>query len=208
MRILGYGEDALTLWALKQHMPKILGKFKDKTSLSECIAFYRPSFGRRGKGNSIFGEFDAIIASKQSIYLIESKWDNHNKFSNKEFPLEDHQVLRHQIFTWYLTHWSKKYSGNWQSFRDENQTYFSFLNKSMAPSGSLLARNLEYILKKIHEHCGVPSEANIKNVFLFFFNSEKSNPPTKIAKDFTLIPIEYNGETEDNFVTLLSEQNR
>jgi hypothetical protein len=77
-----------------------------------------------------------------------------------------------------LTHWNEKYSDDWQTFGNENQERFSFLKKSIAPTGGLLARNIEYILKKIHEHCGVPSERNIKNVFLFFYNSEKSNPPT------------------------------
>lgn len=143
MQVLGYGEDALTLWALKQNSSKILGKFQDKTALSDCIAFYRPSFGRHGKkGSSIFGEFDAIIVSKQNIYLIESKWDNHSEFSNQEFPLADHQILRHKIFAWYLTHWKKKYSGDWQTFITENQADFPFSNKSIAPSGSLLAKNL------------------------------------------------------------------
>jgi len=206
MQIFGYGEDALTLWALKQNISKILGEFQDTTTVSDCIAFYRPSFGRHGKdGSAIFGEFDAILASKQNIYLIESKWDNHTNFSNEEFPLETHQILRHQIFKWYLTHWNEKYSGDWQTFVNENQERFPFLKKSIAPSGSLLARNLECILKKIREHCSVTSERNIKNVFLFFYNSGKSNPPTKIANDFTLIPVEYSGETNDNFVTLFSE---
>ena len=205
-RIFGYGEDAFTLWALKQHVSKILGGFKDKTAISDCIAFYRPSFGRRGKkGSSIFGEFDAIIVSKQNVYLIESKWDNHSEFSNEEFLLEKHQILRHQIFTWYLTHWNEKYSGDWQTFINENQERFPFRKKSLAPTSSLLAQNLEYILTKVHEHCGYPSERNIKNIFLFFYNSEKSEPPTKIENDFKLIPIKYNREIKDNFVTLYSE---
>jgi hypothetical protein len=50
---------------------------------------------------------------------------------------------------------------------------------------------------------GKLSLMRIKNVFLFFYNSEKPSPPTKITKGFT--SIEYNGETKDNFVTLFSE---
>jgi hypothetical protein len=96
MQILGYSEDALTLWTLKQNISKILGEFQDNTTVSGCIAFYRPSFGGHGKdGSAIFGEFDAIIVSKQNIYLIESKWENHTDFSNEDFPLENHQILRH-----------------------------------------------------------------------------------------------------------------
>ena len=80
-KILGYGEDALTLWALKHHVPKILEEFQDKTPILDCLVFYRPSFGRHGQANSsVFGEFDAILASRKNIYLIESKWDNLTQF--------------------------------------------------------------------------------------------------------------------------------
>lgn len=202
MKIVGYGEDALTLWALRQHTSKILEEFPDKTPISECIAFYRPSFGRCGRGNSIFGEFDAIIASKQNVYLIESKWDNHNDFKNEEFSLKSHQILRHQIFVWYLTHWNKKYSGNWQSFVNEQKENFPFPNKTIASNSSLLAQNLEHILTKIHEHCSYLSESNIKNVFLFFYDSEKSTCPTKTNDSFKIIPIAYSREIEGNFVTM------
>lgn len=79
-KIFGYGEDALTLWALKQHTSNILEEFQDKTPISNCLIFYRPSFGR-GFG-SVFGEFDAILVSRENIYLIESKWDNLAEFKN------------------------------------------------------------------------------------------------------------------------------
>jgi hypothetical protein len=199
---LGYGEDALTLWALKQHVSKILEEFQDKTAISDCLVFYRPSFGRHSKTNSsVFGEFDAIIASKENIYLIESKWDNLSQFHNKEFTLRDEQTLRHEIFSWYLTHWNSKYSNNWQSFINENQEHFPYQQKSIAPSGSLLAQNLEHILTTIHNHL---LKKNIKNVFLFFYNAEKSKPPTIVSDSFKLIPIRYDEEIKDNFVTLFS----
>lgn len=206
MEIIGYGEDALTLWALKQHTSKILEKFHDNTPISECLIFYRPSFGRHSKANSsVFGEFDAIISSKENIYLIESKWDNFSEYKNEEFILRDEQILRHEIFSWYLTCWNSKYSNNWQSFINENQESFPFPQKSIAPNGSLLAQNLEHILTRIHKHYNNLSEKNIKNVFLFFYNAEKSKPPTIINDSFRLIPIRYNEEIKDNFVTLFSE---
>jgi hypothetical protein len=206
LTIIGYGEDALTLWALKQRISKILNKFQDKTSVSDCLIFYRPSFGRHSKANSsVFGEFDAVIASKGNIYLIESKWDNLSEFNNEEFTLREEQTLRHKIFSWYLTHWSKKYSDNWQSFISEHQKDFKIKNKTIAPKDSLLSRNLEFILNKIHEHCKVVSENNIKNVLLFFYDSEKSKPPTKTNDAFKLIPINYEKEIKDNFVTLYSD---
>lgn len=202
MKILGYGEDALTLWALKHYASRILDKFHDKTDASNCLVFYRPSFGRHSKGRSVFGEFDAILASKENIYLIESKWDNLTEFNNAEFTLREEQTLRHEVFSWYLTHWHKKYSGNWEPFINENQNSFKFNGKTIAPKDSLLARNLEFILNKIQEYCEHISENNIKNVLLFFYNNEKSTPPKKTNKAFKLIPIEYNKEIEDNFVTV------
>lgn len=99
-RIFGYGEDALTLWALKQHTSKILNEYQDKTPISDCLIFYRPSFGRHSKANSsVFGEFDSILTSRENIYLIESKWDNLAKFTNDELILREEQTLRHKIFS-------------------------------------------------------------------------------------------------------------
>lgn len=200
--ILGYGEDALTLWALKHHISKILGEFQDKTKLSDCLIFYRPSFGRHSKANSsVFGEFDAILASRENICLIESKWDNLTEFDKDELMLSDVQTLRHEVFSWYLTHWSKKYSNNWESFIKEHHDNFEFNDKTIAPKDSLLARNLEAVLSKLHEHCQNVSSDNIKNVLLFFHDA-KNTPPTKTNKGFILIPINYSKEINGNFVTL------
>jgi len=202
--IIGYGEDAFTLWVLKQHVSRILEQSEDRTTPSSCLIFYRPSFGRHSKQNSsVFGEFDAIISSVENIYLIESKWDNLTEFNNDEFILREEQILRHKIFSWYLTHWDRKYSNDWQTFINEHQTDFKFKDKTLAPKGSLLATNLEFILNKSLEHCRrFSSEDNIKNVLLFFYNSEKSRSPLKTNTEFTLIPIDYSKEIPDNFVTL------
>jgi len=48
MKLLGYGEDALTLWALTNKTSYIYKHLKGEIPPSECIAFYRSSFGRRG----------------------------------------------------------------------------------------------------------------------------------------------------------------
>jgi hypothetical protein len=202
-KILGYGEDALTLWVLKQHTSKILDEFQDKTPISECLIFYRPSFGRHSKANSsVFGEFDAILATKCNTYLIESKWDNLTEFNKEELKLREEQTLRHKVFQWYLTHWSKKYYGNWQSFINEHQTDFKIENKSIAPKNSLLSRNLEYILNKIQQHCESISESKIKNVLLFFYDAEKSKFPVVTRSLFKLIPIDYSREIKGNFITI------
>jgi len=73
----------------------------------------------------------------------------------------------------------------------------------MAPTDSLLARNLDFILTTLQKHFGkVSSERNIKNVLLFFYNKNKSTPPTKITKGFNLVAIDYSEEIKGNFIPL------
>ena len=51
--IFGYGEDAFTLWAFKKRISEILDKLNDHSSQSDCLIFFRPSFGRSGgKGSA------------------------------------------------------------------------------------------------------------------------------------------------------------
>jgi len=205
-KILGYGEDALTLWALKHCTSDILESFQDQTAPSDCLIFYRPSFGRHSKeGSAVFGEFDAILVSSQNIYLIESKWDNLLTYDDNELALRPEQVTRHSIFSWYITRWDRKYSSNWKSFVKDHQYEFQkkIRTKNIAPTGSLLATNLEFILNKLLEHCKTFSPVdNIKNVLLFFYNKEKSTPPSKINRPFKLVSIDYSQEITGNFVTL------
>jgi hypothetical protein len=201
--ILGYGEDALTLWASKRHVSTILNHFKDPSLPADCTIFYRPSFGRHSKENaSVFGEFDALIASSQNVYLIESKWDNLTKSKNIELVIRREQLMRHQIFAWYLTHWKREYSNKWADFAKEQQYSFDFGGKTIPPANSLLARNLEFILNKLLERCkAFSSENSIKNVLLFFYRG-KSGPPNKVNKAFTIIAIDYGKEVLGNFVML------
>ena len=57
--ILGYGEDPLTFWALKSKLSNILEKLEDESEPSDCLIFYRPSFGRSGGAQRAeFGEFE------------------------------------------------------------------------------------------------------------------------------------------------------
>ena len=64
-RIFGYGEDTFTLWALRHRKSEILKEFQDKTSPSDCLVFYRPSFGR-GDGAE-FGDSVAIESLNKTI---------------------------------------------------------------------------------------------------------------------------------------------
>jgi hypothetical protein len=205
-KILGYGEDALTLWALKNRMSNILNHFKDETSPSDCLVFYRPSFGRSGGRESAeFGEFDAILISRKNVFLIESKWDNLSPFKDERKIMGYVQELRHELFAWYLANWHKKYLNDWERFIKEHREDFlkKFKRKkeTIIPSGSLLVANLESILNKLHEHCKEFSgKDSIKNVLLFFYNRKLS--PIDVNKEFELIPIDYSQELIDNFIVL------
>lgn len=202
--ILGYGEDALTLWVLKNRLEQILKAFNDNTNPEDCLVYYRPSFGRRGGQNSVeFGEFDAIIASREKYYLIESKWDNHSDSEKDNVILRNEQLLRHDIFTWYLFNWTSKYSGHWQKFKAEQENDFKKFSKAIPPAGSLLAANLESILSRLVDYLHCESiQSPVRNLLLFFYDGNRSKPPTKTNAGFTIIPIDYGKLSKDNFINI------
>jgi hypothetical protein len=191
------------LWALKRHISTILDHFQDPSPPSDSLIFYRPSFGRHSRENaSVFGEFDAIVASSQDIYLIESKWDNLTESKNDRLVIRPEQLMRHRILSWYLTRWNRKHSDKWADFIKDQQHAFNFRGKTIAPTKSLLAQNLEFVLNKLLRRCKTfSSENNVKNVLLFFYRG-KSKPPHRINKAFTLIAIDYGKEIKNNFVML------
>jgi hypothetical protein len=191
MPIIGYGEDGLTYWALTNKLQDILDNFQDNST--ECTAYYRVSCGRSGgKKSSQFGEFDAILATPQKIYLIESKWDNGGR-PPQVLVLKEVQTLRHLIFTWLLQRWREDPQANWQAFRKNAIDAFTqeFPNRQLARSGKLLARNLEYLLPKL-------TGKEIVNVLLYFYR-EGFQPPKQIVNTrgqsltppFTLVPVCY-----------------
>ena len=200
-RIFGYGEDALTLWALKNKLAVILNAFNDPSNPEDCVVFYRPSFGRSGGNLSAqFGEFDAIVASKQAIYLVESKWDNNSRFDKKEVVLRSEQVLRHQLLKWYINNWDLTYSAeNWDKIR-EKQGSISY--KVIPPKTSLLAKNLQFILTNLIGNLSSGDKVIVVNVLLFFYNHACSKPPAQVNGDFKIVPIEYGEENKNNFISL------
>jgi len=159
MRILGYGEDALTLYVLQKEMGTFLRKVKEKVKeeqadLDRAVVYYRRSFGRRGgSGRSEFGEFDAIVSTERAIYLVETKWTGSTEWKKDGgVELKDNQLARHQIFQWYLEEWQDGPSGQWASFAtDERRSKFQTkFGKTMPTERSAtLVRNLEFILQKL-----------------------------------------------------------
>lgn len=192
VEILGYGEDSLTMWMLKHHISKILDE-DDKTSVLDCLVFYRPSFGRSGgSGSPEFGEFDAFIASLKKIYLIESKWDNLSGSNRNREPLKSVQRLRHRVFSWYLTNWNKSYLKDWQRFLEEKRGGFekNFIDEKVIAEKGLLIDNLQLVLRMLLDHCReFNGEQSIRNVLLFFHH--KSSPLSMKSKGFKMVNFPY-----------------
>jgi hypothetical protein len=122
----------------------------------------------------------------------------------KERTMRRVQVLRHHIFSWYITHWNRTYCNNWELFAAEQEDNFrKVFGKPIARSGTLLAKNLEFVLSKLLEHCkGLSSEQNVKNVLVFFYNKKMTRLPIRVTKGFTPVKIDYSQNLAGNFVHL------
>lgn len=201
MEMFAYGEDALTLWALKNKLEYILQELGNSSNPSQCQAFFRPSFGRRGGENSSqFGEFDFILLTGNHIYLGESKWDNSSeKIIDGKLELRDEQLLRHELFKFYIDEWAfGPYKDNqWQIFVEEAKPKLILENieKPIAPANSLLAENLQTALQLIKERYKGIDRPEISNVLLYFHRNLGSDQlPQKAGKDFEVVSIDYSKE--------------
>ena len=191
MKLIGYGEDFLTLWALTKETKTILTKLKDETPIDSCMIIYRPSFGRAGGSmenqRAEFGEFDAILITDQKAYLIESKWDGGGK-RKRIVKLEKNQVKRHKIFTWYHSNWKKGI--DWNELLEEKTPEFQslFPKNKIAPNGSILKENLNEVLSLIN---GKP----LQNVLMYFHTSDQQEIRDNYGDvKFTKLPIQYDNK--------------
>lgn len=195
MDIFVYGEDGLTLWALKYKIEEMLKKLGNSTPLSKCKIFYRPSFGRTGI--KVLGEFDFIILTKNILYLGESKREGASEFKNSFIELRKEQKLRHRTFISYVECWFKNKYTDWNDFRQKVE---SDIPKTIPEKNTITAVNLQTILKTIKDYYTVLPE--IKNVILYFYNNKMSNLPKKVCKNFELVLIEYPKNTIGNFIKM------
>lgn len=206
MKLLAYGEDALTLWAINNKLQFILNDLCDNSSLSDCSVIFRPSFGRSGgRASSQFGEFDFIILSKSCLYLGESKWDKSSeRIYDSLLQLRPEQLLRHRIFTFYVQEWAFGTYKNWQDFAQRANCWLpeQGITKPIAPANSLLARNLITILSIIKKHYS-SKMPQIRNVILYFYKNKTPNSIPKRAKDnFEIICIDYSKILIDELIDL------
>jgi hypothetical protein len=202
MKIIGYGEDALTLWAIKDKLDLILQGVNDPSDPSICQVFFRPSFGRGGGAS--FGELDFIILSENCLYLGESKWDGSSKrLEDGVLELPDNQKLRHKIFKFYVEQWSFGGYSSWREFTDKTRLELqSGVTKPLAPENSRLATNLKTVLGIIKEH--YTSTPAIRNVLLYFHEGKPVEQlPQRASEGFELVCIDYSeADTLDNFIRI------
>ena len=202
MEIFGYGEDSLTLWALKERLEDVLKQLGDASQTSECKIFYRPSFGRRGgKESSQFGEFDFILLSKDKLYLGESKWDGSSELKNGHIELRDEQKLRHVIFKYYVECWFSSDFVDWDEFTAKIKMVFEreSIQKPPAPSNSVLSSNLQTILGIIKQH--YHKLPDIQNVLMYLYKTDEI-PLINADKDFGLVLVDYSKATVDNLIKM------
>ena len=189
--MLGYGEDALTLWALTHQLREVLRLLEDGTAASDATVIFRPSFGRNstrtgGTRRSEFGEFDALIGTPEAAYLIEAKWGSSQENENGEVRLRDEQQRRHTVFRWYLSQWQQFGPTSWPDFRQTCLPAFEaeFPSMTLPGAGTVLARNLEFVLKTL-----APSARRIVDVVLFV-SVDGSDMPTRVwPESFRLVML-------------------
>ena len=137
--------------------------------------------------------------------MIESKWDGLSPNRKEEIELSDKQVLRHEIFAWYYRNWDGRRYHSWQEFKEANEAAFPFENRRIAPEDSILARNLEFVLNKLHNHgC---SGKGIRNVLLYFYDGRRSKQIKRVKVPgrgiaFEVVNIEYGQYISGGFIPL------
>jgi len=181
-----YGEDGLTLWALKNSIRQIVDK-TDDTPTSECVIFYRPSFGRKGGDNSCqFGEFDFIVLSRDRMYLGETKWE-HSPIQGKNQVPDEKQASRHRVLAEYVRAWFA--CGQW------DDTFQGYVRKRISPkppagAGTTTRRSLETFLGVVSQHYG-SRPPRVVNVLLYVYEAGNSKAAAlaknmKMASGFVL----------------------
>jgi hypothetical protein len=206
-QFLAYGEDALTYYALSSRLDEVLFQLKDRSSPDRTLAIYRPSFGRgvgahRSKRYATFGEFDAILASPEAVYLIESKWHHSSEVKGGTIILRERQVARHDIFRWYRANWKSHSEGDWDAFAETHQKEFRkvFRTGRLAPTKSRLRKNLEFVLSRVEAY-GRKTEDVV-----LFIGLGGTRPPKYVVPDgFRLVTLSYRGLKGTGFFDMLRE---
>ena len=201
MPTIGYGEDGLTFQALHEKRQELLNLLGDPTPQAECTVFFRPSFGR-GK---LYGEFDGILVTNTTIYLIEAKWTQKPKLSSK-FEINKAQQRRHKIFRWLIEEWRelrvKENSGElaWGTFHAERRADFhgKFKPRRLPDTDKLLAKNLHWILNNL-----TAKHYEICDLLLHFYPDKQPETGVNTAPTgFKMVQMPHDTEGQSCFFKL------
>ena len=209
LRVTGYGEDSLTLWALRGRLLQILEPLKDASSVADCEVFYRPGFGRKGGDNSAeFGEFDFLIMSATRLYLGESKWNRSGESRRGVLSLRKEQEIRHALMRRYVSDWfvfrsrtETQETSSWSQFVDWAPPNYTVLGitKTVAPRRSQTGRSLFAVLDRAWNHYGGRCPEIIDLITYFYDPRVHSLPDNRTG--FAFVPIPYD-ETQGGYVEL------
>lgn len=195
MRVLAYGEDALTYWALTERLEEFLSQVGDETVADDVVVIYRPSFGRRGGAQ--FGEFDAIVLTGARTIFVESKWDSSSEFDGSTVILRPEQVRRHRILRWLVEGWT--HGGSWKDFVDRSADAYAlaFDGMHLAPPRTRLAENLQYLLDEMTRR-----QRPVDDVVLYL-HREGSTPARAVEPmHFKLVNVAYPVLHGANFIEI------
>lgn len=203
MAILGYGEDALTLYALSHGLEDILRQVGDYTTRGETVCLFRPSFGRKGtaehgSSRSEFGEFDAIIGTVKAIYLTEAKWSSSGEIKRGIVTLRKEQLRRHAVMREYIREWHRERPSDWGDYMNRMKPILSAFVPALKPPSldTQLGRNLHFVLTAL-SCCGTM----VSDLLLFLSLSEQCIKPSH-CEGFTIVSYLCEREEQSSFVRL------
>ena len=178
MKIYSYGEDGLTLKCITENPKELLDKLGDNADPEDCSCFFRVSMGR---GRGCYGEIDAILATPNKIYLVESKWVV-RKYKEPKELIKETQAQRNDILRWYIEKWEEnniiRMSGdgleliNWDKFWEDRKDGFKAKFKKNIPGQrTQLSKNLYYLLNGIYKACK-DEKQRVEHVLLVFYRDK------------------------------------
>ena len=198
-----YGEDILTYWALRERLDVVLTQLGDKSDPNGATIFYRPSFGRRASYDpdsprAEFGEFDAIVATSDFIYPIEAKWHASSEVDGTTITLDRAQVIRHRVLAWYLSRYVEC-DGPWERFveRYDSDLRDAFPGKKIAPVGSKLADNIQFMLRKLPLF-----DTTTIDVLLYLHPPDSSATITVDPTSFVPVSVPFTSESKHDIFRL------
>lgn len=206
MRITTYGEDGLTLWALANRLESILRAVGDATDAADAVVLFRPSFGRRAPSQrrtdrsplreSQFGEFDAIVGTKQNALALEFKREGCSEYRKRDgrwvIELRREQYRRHEVFDWYLQQYSDYVSAGGQGIQKRFIPHLSSEGHqpmlrspgnapALPPGGSTLAKNLECILGRVLSNRPLEGR-QVQHIVVYMYDAVRPDSAVKVVK--------------------------